>query len=259
MPNFSVTPSEAPNIPRDGLLFWFDPIYQSNRESPQTSYDRSGNYGHITFSNSPTILPATDSLSGLDFDGTNDNILTPINSPPLSQVTWVLWLRREASQVAYAGIFYNRVPGRSDNVAGLHFANTGTTANRLRFTYNNSNFDTESSLIPPLNSWVMISCALDSTGATYSMFGSGSSTINSRMAITSHTSLTFTHSWIAYDGFSSRYFAGSIGLCLFYNRVLSSGDLDNIYRKTRFRFERLSGTPGAGATGGGAGVLPGDG
>jgi hypothetical protein len=245
MPNFSVTPSEAPNIPRDGLLFWFDPIYQSNRESPQTSYDRSGNYGHITFSNSPTILPATDSLSGLDFDGTNDNILTPIKSPSLSRVTWVVWLRREASQVSYAGIFYNRVPGRADNVAGLHFANSGTP-NGLRFTYNNSNFDTESFLVPPLNSWVMISCALDSTGATYSMFGSGSSTINSRMSIISHASLTFTHSWIAYDGFSSRYFAGSIGLCLFYNRVLSPVDLDNIYRKTRFRFERLSGTPGAG-------------
>lgn len=221
-------------IPRDGLNFWFDAQNHPNLPNNNTATDRSGNYGDFTLVNNSTKVSYSDDFSGsFNFSGATDNyIKTPINRTSTSNtVTWIVWFRRNAEQVEYAGLFYNRTTGA---VAGLHFGNSGNTS-KLRYTWNNSHFDVETNLLTSINVWTFCSVAVRSNGATFTMISAtGSKSVYSHTSVT-NAALSLTSSFLGWDGFSTRYFNGRISQAFFYTRDLSDSEVQAIYNHTLYR------------------------
>jgi hypothetical protein len=162
---------------------------------------------------------------------TNVYVKTPINIiTPTNSLTLALWFRRTTTPVAYAGLFYNRTTGCT---AGIHFGNTtGGHSEKLRYTWNNANFDVETNLNTPLNIWTFCSLSIRSNGATFTMItATGSKSIYSTFSIT-NTALSFTSSFLGWDGFSTRYLVGGISQAFFYTRDLSDSEVQSIYDTT---------------------------
>jgi hypothetical protein len=230
---FALTSS---SIPTSGLNFYFDAIWQSNRANQMTSYDRSGNYQQmITFLNGP-IVDMSDANGSISLDGTNDLIPTPITVTESASASVVLWMKRTQSPVAYAGIFYCRTAS-GGHVSGLHFGNTtGAHNQKLRYTWNNANFDVETHLTQSLNQWSYVSLSVNATGAT---FINATQTWGSRRSfrhVTTNNKVSFHIPWIGWDGFSNRYAPIKVGMLLFYHRNISDRESQTIWELTKGRF-----------------------
>lgn len=229
--SFVVGASLSPSIPRDGLNFWFDAQNHPNLGNSDIATDRTANYSNFSINNSGSkVNYNTDGGGSFDFSGsTNVYVKTPINIiTPTNSLTLALWFRRTTTPVAYAGLFYNRTTG---GVAGIHFGGSSNTT-KLRYTWNNANFDVETGLTTSLNIWTFCSLSIRSNGATFTMIsGTGSKSIYSTFSIT-NLALSFTSSFLGWDGFSTRYLIGGISQAFFYTRDLSDSEVQSIYDTT---------------------------
>jgi hypothetical protein len=221
-------------IPRDGLNFWFDAQNHPNLPNNNTATDRSGNYRDFTLLNNSTKVSYSDDFSGsFNFNGTTDNyIKTPIDRTITSNtITMILWFRRNTIPVAYAGLFYNRTTGAT---AGLHFGGSGNTT-KLRYTWNNNHYDVETSLVTAIDVWTFCALSVRSNGATFTMISAtGSKSTFSHTSVTNNA-LSFTSSFLGWDGFSTRYLNGRISQAFFYTRDLSDSEVQAIYNHTLYR------------------------
>lgn len=221
-------------IPRDGLNFWFDAQNHPNLPNNNTATDRSGNYRDFTLLNNSTKVSYSDDFSGsFNFNGTTDNyIKTPINRTITSNtITMILWFRRNTIPVEYAGLFYNRTTGAT---AGLHFGGSGNTT-KLRYTWNNAHFDVETNLVTAIDVWTFCALSVRSNGATFTMISAtGSKSTFSHTSVTNNA-LSFTSSFLGWDGFSTRYLNGRISQAFFYTRDLSDSEVLAIYNHTLYR------------------------
>ena len=230
--SFVVGASLSPSIPRDGLNFWFDAQNHPNLGNSDIATDRTANYSNFSINNSGSkVNYNTDGGGSFDFTGlTNVYVKTPVNVLNTNTVTWVIWFRRSGTPVEYTGLFYNRTTGA---VAGVHFGGGGSVnAPKLRYTWNNVFYDTETDLITPLDIWTFCAVAVRSTGATMTMIsGTGSKSTFSHTGVT-NTALAFTSSFLGWDGYQNRLHNGRISQAFFYTRDLSDSEVQSIYDTT---------------------------
>jgi len=230
--SFVVGASLSPSIPRDGLNFWFDAQNHPNLENANIATDRTNQYQPFSLlNNDGKVTYNTDGGGSFDFTGvTNVYVKTPVNVLNTNTVTWVIWFRRSGTPVEYTGLFYNRTTGA---VAGVHFGGgNSVNAIKLRYTWNNDLFNTETDLSTPLDIWTFCAVAVRATGATVTMIsGTGSKSTFSHTGVT-NTALAFTSSFLGWDGFSNRLHNGRISQAFFYTRDLSDSEVQRIYDTT---------------------------
>ena len=230
--SFVVGASLSPSIPRDGLNFWFDAQNHPNLGNSDIATDRTNQYQPFSLlNNGSKVTYNTDGGGSFDFTGlTNVYVKTPVNVLNTNTVTWVIWFRRSGTPVEYTGLFYNRTTGA---VAGVHFGGGGSVnAPKLRYTWNNVFYNTETDLITPLDIWTFCAVAVRSTGATMTMIsGTGSKSTFSHTGVT-NTALAFTSSFLGWDGYQNRLHNGRISQAFFYTRDLSDSEVQSIYDTT---------------------------
>lgn len=231
MSSITLQATTSSSIPRNGLNFWFNAQNHPNLGNDNISTDRSNNYADFSLLNGSTKVPFTSEFGGsFNFSGsTNNYIKTPINIIPTNNtVTWVIWFKRLSEPVEYAGLFYNRTTGA---IAGLHFGGPNNTT-KLRYTWNNVHFNVETNLVTSLNVWTFCALSVRSNGATFTMISAtGSKSTFSHTGVTNNA-LSFTSSFLGWDGFSNRLLNGRISQAFFYTRDLSDSEVQTIYNLT---------------------------
>lgn len=232
MPLITVEPSESPSIPRNGLNFWFDASYQSNRDNSQTSSDRSGNYSNFTFSNSVQI----DASPGyIKFDGA-DFINLPINASGVSEATFIYWGEHFSNEISQdlRGIFTNRSPGNNNrfNLLMTSDAGGGILPNRIYYDWATSSVQWNSGIVAPHHGPFMFAISINSTGATLSMIDRDSGIKRTFRRSQGHSAISFTQSVLGisvdiggFDRFSQQYFSKFF----FWTRALSDTEVTRVY------------------------------
>ena len=237
MPDFTVTPNEEPSIPRDGLHFWFDPLYQSNRTNDQISLDRSGNYsGNFTFSN---LVSFDSSRQAIKFDG-NDFIDLPISVSSLSSATVIYWSEFFNNDQFWNsnGNFGNTSPGNNTrfNIRHTQDLGGGIPPNRIIYDWaTSSSVQWDSKIVPPHHGTFMVALSLNSTGATISLFEGISGTKRTYRNAQGHSAINFTQSSLGrHDGgggyvYSQQYYYKFY----FWTRNLSDTEVNTVFNITK--------------------------
>jgi hypothetical protein len=194
--------------------------------SGTTWTDLSGSGFNGTLTNGPTFNASNG--GSIVFDGTNDFVQCS-GSPTVTQATFIVWLRRNATQNDFSGILFSR----GTNVTGLNFR----TSNQLGYTWNDDilTYNWVSGLVVPDAVWCMCAISVTSSNATVYLYqASGLTTANNTV---SHTSSILDDIKIAQDEFfGSRYFRGNIAQAVLYNRALSASEITQNFNVTRKRY-----------------------
>ena len=234
-----------PYIPSSGLRMYLDPSKASSTNGTATTdwLDLSGyNTGvrpagvqnaagysgtNPAYNNGATRIDKYWTLNGSDsywYKDRSSNINGGITQFDTSAMTFVAWVRQTANQGAtYGGLFSKEGADRDYNFYlyssgatawdGFHFATArGTVSNTVQtFT------------APALNTWHMVAVTISAAaGITYYLNGSsvGTGTVTAFAATTS------------YDiklGRADNYAKCQLGPALFYNRVLTSTEISQVY------------------------------
>jgi hypothetical protein len=234
-----------PSIPASGLRMYLDPSKASSTNGTATTdwLDLSGyNTGirpagvqndagfsgtNPAYNNGATRIDKYWTLNGTNsfwYKDRSSNINSGITQFDTSAITFIAWVRQTANQGAtYGGLFskegadrdYNFYLYSSDATAwnGFHFATArGTVSNTVQtFT------------APALNTWHMVAVTVSAAaGITYYLNGSsvGTGTVSAFPATTSYPIKL---------GAADNYAKCQLGPVLFYNTVLSSTDIANVY------------------------------
>ena len=234
-----------PYIPSSGLRMYLDPSKASSTNGTATTdwLDLTGyNTGvrpagvqnaagysgtNPAYNNGATRIDKYWTLNGSDsywYKDRSSNINGGITQFDTSAMTFVAWVRQTANQGAtYGGLFSKEGADRDYNFYlyssgasawdGFHFATArGTVSNSVQtFT------------APALNTWHMVAVTISAAaGITYYLNGSsvGTGTVTAFAATTS------------YDiklGRADNYAKCQLGPALFYNRVLTSTEISQVY------------------------------
>ena len=215
--------SYSPKIVTDGLVLALDAGNRKSYLGSGTAWnDVSGNNITGTLTNGPTFDTANG--GSIVFDGSNDYVQTNINRS-FTEMTLMGFIKRNGTQVDYAGIFFSR----GSSVTGLDFY---TAAQNLGYTWNNAvnTYTFNSNLLVPNNTWCMVAMSVTSTVAT--LYVNTSSATNT----VSHTSTTVDDLRLGVDEFGSRFMNGNIANVMMYNRALSTNEILQNFNATRGRF-----------------------
>lgn len=220
----------TPQIPTNGLVLWLDAANRLSYSGSGTNwYDLSGNSYNGVLTNGPTYNSANS--GSIVFDGVNDYV--QINGTPtivISTGTFITWIKRNGSQVNYAGFFYCR----GTSVTGLTFFGT---SNKISYTWNNAanTYSWDSGLVVPDLAWCM--CALSVSASSATAYLCQTSGISSATNTVSHTSTTLNDLRLGQDPESgARNYNGNIAQALLYNRALSSTEVQQVFNSYRTRF-----------------------
>jgi hypothetical protein len=234
-----------PSIPASGLRMYLDPSKASSTNGTATTdwLDLTGyNTGvrpagvqnaagfsgtNPAYNNGATRIDKYWTLNGSDaywYKDRTTNINGGITQFDTSAMTFVAWVRQTANQGAtFGGLFskegadrdYNFYLYSSDATAwnGFHFATArGTVSNTIQtFT------------APALNTWHMVAVTVSAAaGITYYLNGSsvGTGTVSAFAA---------TSSYPIKLGAADNYAKCQLGPSLFYNRVLTSTEISQVY------------------------------
>jgi len=234
-----------PYIPSSGLRMYLDPSKASSTNGTATTdwLDLSGyNTGvrpagvqnaagysgtNPAYNNGATRIDKYWTLNGSDsfwYKDRNTNINGGITQFDTSAMTFVAWVRQTANQGAtYGGLFSKEGADRDYNFYlyssgasawdGFHFATArGTVSNTVQtFT------------APALNTWHMVAVTISAAaGITYYLNGSsvGTGTVTAFAATTSYPIKL---------GAADNYAKCQLGPALFYNRVLTSTEISQVY------------------------------
>ena len=234
-----------PFIPSSGLRMYLDPSKASSTNGTATTdwLDLSGyNTGvrpagvqnaagysgtNPVYNNGATRIDKYWTLNGSDsywYKDRSSNINGGITQFDTSAMTFVAWVRQTANQGAtYGGLFSKEGADRDYNLYlyssgasawdGFHFATArGTVSNGVQtFT------------APALNTWHMVSVTVSAAaGITYYLNGSsvGTGTVSAFAATTSYPIKL---------GAADNYAKCQLGPTLFYNRVLTSTEITQVY------------------------------
>ena len=234
-----------PYIPSSGLRMYLDPSKASSTNGTATTdwLDLSGyNTGvrpagvqnaagysgtNPAYNNGATRIDKYWTLNGSDsywYKDRSSNINGGITQFDTSAMTFVAWVRQTANQGAtYGGLFSKEGADRDYNFYlyssgasawdGFHFATArGTVSNGVQtFT------------APALNTWHMVAVTISAAaGITYYLNGSsvGTGTVTAFAATTSYPIKL---------GAADNYAKCQLGPALFYNRVLTSTEISQVY------------------------------
>ena len=234
-----------PYIPSSGLRMYLDPSKASSTNGTATTdwLDLSGyNTGvrpagvqnaagysgtNPAYNNGATRIDKYWTLNGSDsywYKDRSSNINGGITQFDTSAMTFVAWVRQTANQGAtYGGLFSKEGADRDYNFYlyssgasawdGFHFATArGTVSNGVQtFT------------APALNTWHMVAVTISAAaGITYYLNGSsvGTGTV---------TAFAATSTYPIKLGAADNYAKCQLGPALFYNRVLTSTEISQVY------------------------------
>ena len=219
----------GPRTVTSGLLLYLDAANTRSYPGSGTAWtDLSGN-GNTGTLNGPTYSSANN--GSIVFDGVDDYAITAAGVGTVSATTFLVWLKRNGSQPAFAGILFNRTPSAN----GLNFQDT---TNRVAYHWNDAinTYAWDSGLTVPNAVWCMCAISISSTSAT--AYLCQSSGITSATNSVSHASLTLGIFNVGLDppGSSSRIFNGSISSTMIYNRALSAAEITQNFNALRGRY-----------------------
>jgi hypothetical protein len=193
----------------------------------KTLNDMSGNGYNSTSAN---ITYNSSGNGSLLFNGT-DNFIQCSGSITVTAATFITWIRRNGSQVSYAGILYSR----GTNITGVGFY--GTT-NKISYTWNaaGQTYNWDSGLTIPDLTWCMIAVSVIDTTATAYLCQSSGITSSTNPAGYNHTSTILDNIKIGQDDAGSRFFNGIISSAMIYNRALSATEVAQNFAAHRSRY-----------------------
>jgi hypothetical protein len=155
--------------------------------------------------------------------------LPPMNISNTNSVTILAWIYQDGSagpQQPYTGIVYGRGAGTS---AGLICSGDGT---QLAYQWGGNRYNFASGLVIPTNQWTMVAMVY-TTNFTTLYCGTSNGVVLSAIDNFTQVGQTFAGStWIGLDpdaGESARTFNGVIDDVAFFNRALSSSEINSIY------------------------------
>jgi hypothetical protein len=181
--------------------------------------DRSGYGFHGTPKGAPTYSAPACSIRLSALNGTTDYVELPALNLNSNNVTICAWVKRNGTQVNYAGIVFCR---GGDTIAGLDLR----TASDLGYHWNNATntYSWSSGLIVPDDQWVFAALVLQPPQATIHMGVNG--VVTSGTNAVSHSIEEFNGATlIGRDSNQSRYFKGMIDAVRIYNRALSEAEI----------------------------------
>jgi hypothetical protein len=162
----------------------------------------------------------------LELDGVDDAVALPAFDLVRPAVTMTAWVRRDGSQVDWAGIVMTRDAG---SAAGLHMG----TFEELRYSWEGA-FDTwtwNSGLTLPDGEWAFTALVVDATQATLYLGAGGS--LSSATRMDAHGLETFAGTtYIGWDPWvTNRRFAGGVDDVRVYDHALSASELADLFER----------------------------
>ena len=219
------------NIVTDGLVLNLDAGFVGSYPTTgSTWYDISGNASNGTLINGPTFNSANS--GSIVFDGVDDYAQCA-GSFPLTSATIITWIRRNGSQVSFAGVFFTR---GGQSITGLNFY---YDTNKIGYHWAAGYWDFESNLTIPDLTWCMVALSVTSTaGILYLCQSSGITTATNT---NSHPSIVLDNIKLAQDDTVAQYgiyrfFKGNIAISQVYNRALSSNEITQNFNALKGRF-----------------------
>jgi hypothetical protein len=205
----------------------FTPSYPKSGTS-WTDLSFSGNNG--TLINGPTFNSSNG--GSIVFDGVDDYVQCA-GSFPLTSATIITWIRRNGSQVSFAGVFFTR---GGQSITGLNFY---YDTNKIGYHWAAGYYDFDSNLTIPDLTWCMVALSVTSTaGILYLCQSSGITTATNT---NSHPSIVLDNIKLAQDDTVAQYgiyrfFKGNIAISQVYNRALSSNEITQNFNAQKGRF-----------------------
>jgi len=220
----------SPGIVTDGLVLHLDAgNYQSYPIAGTTWYDLSDRRNNGTLTNGPTFN--ANNGGSIVFDGTNDEVVCT-GSITATELTFLVWLRRDGNQNAWAGILFSR----GTNVTGMNYRDA---TNQLGYHWNDtaSSYSFVTNLTPPDQTWCMAAVSVNPTTAVFYLCqSSGITTVTNTI---SHASTTLNSVRVFRDSsgaLPARYAKGSVAQASIYNRALSAPEVSQNFNALRARF-----------------------
>jgi hypothetical protein len=236
----------APTEAVEALVIADKPVayYQLNESSGPTAFDLVGTYNGVYGGDSllgvagpqPPTFPGFSS-SNTAVQTTGFDLNSAVTLPPLNltnasttnAVSIVAWIYPDDSggpQQPYTGIVFCRGAGTA---AGMICSGDGT---QLAYQWNGNRYAFNSSLVLPANQWTLVALVYTTNFTTLYM-GSSNGIVLSAVDNYKQTAQTFAGpTSIGLDtdvGESARTFNGSIDDVSFFNRALSSSDINAMY------------------------------
>lgn len=217
--------------PRErGLFLYLDAGISASYSGTGTSWaDLSGNRNNGTLIND--VSYDSNNKGSLVFNGTNGYVSCS-GSLVTNEATFITWLKRNGSQVSYAGILFSR--GGGGSTTGLDFV---STTNRIGYHWNDASntWQWGSGPIVPDLTWCMCAISVRSSSATaYLCQASGTTSATN---FTTHATTTLSSIRVGTDTTTGdRLFKGNIAIAKLYNRALSAEDIQKNFNSARGRF-----------------------
>ena len=164
--------------------------------------------------------------NSITLDGVDDRVSIPALDLDTDRMTITCWLRRDGSQLDWAGIVFSRA---ANTTAGLNFG----TDEELRYHWNGGAWPWNSGLVVPDNEWVFVALVVE-PGAGTIYLGQGGS-LTSATNATGHAAEEFDGTlFIGRDnGFSNRDFKGSIDDVRIYRAALTASEVETLYTNSQ--------------------------
>lgn len=219
-----------------GLVGYWDAGNSASYSGGTTWTDLSGNSRTGTLTNGPTF--SADRGGKVVFDGTDDRVAVS-GSLSVSSATFLAWVRRDGTQVSYAGLMASRnglggSPGDDVNAMTL----LGTT-HKLGYVWEAQpgTYDWDSGLVVPDNQWCMTAVAVSSSSAV--AYLGTSSGVSSATNSVSHAATTINALDLGCDRVATntlRSWKGDGAVFMLYNRALSASEITQNFNAFRGRF-----------------------
>lgn len=202
--------------PNDRLRLYL-PLNETTGTSAadQSVFNRDGTLEGTDFA---TSTVAGKFGNAVDFDGSDDSVYSGGVSLKSSTVTLCGWIKREATQINYAGIIFDR----SSTVSGINIGSDG----KLRYHWNDAQYGWNSNLTPPVGVWTFVALVVEPARAT--MYMNSGSGFTSAVNTATHGSATFGTVHVGMDPSNSRNFAGVIDDARVYGAALSQAELQKV-------------------------------
>ena len=179
---------------------------------------------HGTYAGAPILAqsPARADLgASVYFDGIDDRVEIPTLNLLTDTLTITAWIRRDGAQSAFDGLVFSR---GGNTTAGLNLGN----ANELRYHWNNGQWDWDSGLIVPDDTWVFVALVVEPQRAT--IYLGNTATLQNAIHVANHGIEEFDGLLqIGRDPTGGRQFKGWIDDVRLYKSALSSTDIAGLH------------------------------
>jgi len=224
--------SHSPSIVTNGLVLALDAGNTKSYPGTGTTWTDLSSAGKTgTLTNGPTF--SSDNGGTLVFDGTDDYVpCTGTNT--VTEATFIAWIKRNGTQLSWAGILHSRVTTDATPNSGLNFySNTNNLGYHWSASPNNPPGWNSGVTIPDA-AWCM--CAVSVSPTVGNLYLGSSSGITTAQNVATHNSLDINAVKVGVDFGFSRQFKGNIAVAKIYSRALTAVEIQQNFNALRGRF-----------------------